>query len=407
VLFTVTAAGGATNGQVAVFDFQTGQRKTLIRGGTQAEYVESSTGSAHEGYLIYASGGALYAVRFNLASLEVISDPVLVVDRVMTYPQGAANFSVSRDGTLVYAPAQPGVGRSLVWVTREGREEPLAAPAREYMQPRLSPDGKRVAVSTADRENDIVIWNLTAGTLTSLTSGPEEELSPVWTHDGQRLIFSSTREGVANIFWQAADGSGTLERLTTSPNQQYPSSISRNGELIFQESVPKTGADLMLLTMPGTDRAARVTAFLQTSYREATAEISPDGHWLAYQSNESNQNEIYVRPFPMRGERRWPVSVGGGVKPLWARDGRELFYLTGTSLMSVRVQTTPVFSAATPTKVFDGQYFAGIVGRTYDVSLDGKRFLMIKRASTDTTATPADMVVVLNWTEELERKFKK
>jgi serine/threonine-protein kinase len=163
----------------------------------------------------------------------------------------------------------------------------------------------------------------------------------------------------------------------------------------------------MLFTMPGTGHEAGVTAFLRTPYREASADVSPDGHWIAYQSNESNQNEIYVRPFPVRGERRWPVSVGGGVKPLWARDGRELFYLNGTSLMSVRVQTTPVFSAANPTKMFDGQYFAGITGRTYDVSLDGQRFLMIKSASTDTTATPADMVVVLNWTEELKGKFKR
>jgi serine/threonine-protein kinase len=113
-----------------------------------------------------------------------------------------------------------------------------------------------------------------------------------------------------------------------------------------------------------------------------------------------------VRAFPARDERRWLVSVGGGVKPLWARDGRELFYLNGASLMSVRVQTTPAFSAAAPTKMFDGQYFAGILGRTYDVSPDGTRFLMIKNAS-DSTATPADMVVVLNWTEELEGKFKK
>jgi serine/threonine-protein kinase len=240
-----------------------------------------------------------------------------------------------------------------------------------------------------------------------LTSGTEEEICPVWTHDGQHLVFSSTREGVANIFWQAADGSGTPERLTTSPNRQYPSSISPDGELIFQEEAPTTDADLMLLTMSGTDRAARVTPFLHESYREVCGEISPDGHWLAYQSNESGRNEIYVRPFPVPGERRWVVSVGGGVKPLWARDGRELFYLNGTSLMSVRVETTPVFSAANPTKMFDGQYFAGITGRTYDVSLDGKRFLMIKKASTDTTATPADMVVVLNWTEELREKLKK
>ena len=136
--------------------------------------------------------------------------------------------------------------------------------------------------------------------------------------------------------------------------------MSPDGELIFQESAPKTDADLMLLRMPGTGWSGTRDTLSAESYREVCGEISPDGHWLAYQSNESGRNEIYVRPFPVPGERRWPVSVGGGVKPLWARDGRELFYLNGTSLMSVRVQTTPLFSAANPTKMFDGQYFAGI-----------------------------------------------
>ena len=206
VLFTVTAAGGAANGQVAVFDFKTGQRKTLIRRRLRPSTVD----------LRRISAGRVSDLRLRKSALRGTVQSRL--PRGRRRPRDgrrssddvsgrSRNFSVSRNGTLVYAPAQPGEGRSLVWVTRQGTEEPLGAPARAYVQPRLSPDGQRVAVATADREIDIVIWDIKAGRLTPLTSGPEEELCPVWTHDGQRLIFSSTREGVANIFWQAADGS--------------------------------------------------------------------------------------------------------------------------------------------------------------------------------------------------------
>jgi tRNA A-37 threonylcarbamoyl transferase component Bud32 len=415
VLFTITAAGGAASAQVAVLDLQTGQRKTLIRGGSQAEYVDpwatsagsTQGGSAHSGYLVYASAGTLRAVRFDLASLDVLSDPVTVVDQVMVHASGAANFSISRSGTLLYAPgvagAQTGAARSLVWVNRQGYEEPIPAPARAYVHPRLSPDGTRVALAIVDREHDIWIWDLARQTLTSLTFGPADEAFPVWTPDGRRLIFSSTRGGAGNIYWQPADGTGAVERLTTSPNQQYPSSISPDGNnLVFQENFPKTAADLMLLSMAP---PARSEPFLQTTFSENNAEVSPDGHWLAYQSNESNQNEIYVRPFPTVDDRRWLVSVGGGTKPLWARSGRELFFLNGGSLLSVSIQTAPAFSAGNPTKVFEGRYFTGIAGRTYDVSRDGQRFLMIKnRTTTDDKTTPASMVVVLNWTEELKAK---
>ena len=150
---------------------------------------------------------------------------------------------------------------------------------------------------------------------------------------------------------------------------------------------------------------ARIEPLLQAPFSEINAEISPDGHWLAYQSDESNQNEIYVRPFPKVGDGRWQISTGGGMMPLWARSGRELFFRNGSTFLSVAVQTTPTFSAGNPTKVFEGRYSVASTGRNYDVSLDGQRFLMIKDgASPDDKATPASMVVVEHWFEELKAK---
>ena len=149
---------------------------------------------------------------------------------------------------------------------------------------------------------------------------------------------------------------------------------------------------------------ARIEPLLQTTFNESNAEISPDGHWLAYQSDESNQNEIYVRPFPKVSDGRWQISTSGGITPVWARSGRELFFRNGPTLLSVAVQTTPTFSAGNPTKMFEGRYAAAGIGRNYDVSLDGQRFLMIKdSATTDDKATPASMVVVEHWFEELKR----
>jgi len=404
VLFTITAASGDANTLVAVLDFKTGQRTTLIRGGSQAEYVDT-------GHLIYATAGTLRAVRFDLAKLKVLSDPVPVVEQVMTAGTGAANFRVSRQGTLVYlrggAGIQSGAARSLVWVTRQGREEPIAAPPRAYLNPRLSPDDTRVAIDIRDQENDIWTWDLARQTLARLTFDRGHDRYPVWTPDGRRIIFSSTRGGPFSLYGRTADGTGTDERLTISPPSHLqfgPTSFSPDGtRLVFTENVPRTGEDLMLLFLDGTPRTEPL---LQTSFAERNGEISPDGRWLAYESNESGQDEIYVRPFPKVGDGRWQISTGGGTIPLWARSGRELFYRDEASIMSVSVQTTPMFTTGNPTKLFEGPYFLAPGSGSYDVSVDGQRFLMIKdNTAGDQTTTSGSIVVVLNWFEELKAKL--
>ena len=406
VLFTIgpgTGSSNAANVQVAVLDLATGQRKTLIRGGSQAEYVDT-------GHLIFAAAGSLRAVRFDVATREILSAPLTVVDQVMTAVTGAANFSVARNGTLAYVmggAATQSIGpRSLVWVTRQGREEPIAAPARAYLYPSISPDGARVAVAIADQEHDIWTWDVARQTLTRLTFDPGRDWYPAWTPDGRRIVFMSARTGVSHLYSRLADGSGADERLTTSSNVQFtsPSFTPDGTRLVFAEVVPGTGEDLRSVAMnPLTGRPVgdgQSEPLLQTIFAERNAQISPDGHWLAYESNESGQEEVHVRPFPNVGDGRWQVSSGGGTVPLWARSGRELFYRDREALMSASVQTTPTFSAGTPTKLFEGYVFG--LGRNYDVSRDGQRFLMIKdEAAGRETAAPR-MVIVLNWLEELK-----
>jgi dipeptidyl aminopeptidase/acylaminoacyl peptidase len=217
------ATANQSESQVAVLDRKSGKRKTLVRGGSNAEYVDP-------GYLIYAAAGALRAVRFDPAQLEVLGDPAPVIDGVAMTTAGAAHYAVSRSGTLLYASGQAGHLTSLVWVDRKGREEAIKAPLRDYGIPRLSPDGTRVVVEIKDPGNiHLWIWDFARERLTPLTSGPGSDGLPVWTPDGRRIIFNSDRghPNVRNLYIQAVDGTGTVERLTTTADRQYPTSISR------------------------------------------------------------------------------------------------------------------------------------------------------------------------------------
>jgi serine/threonine-protein kinase len=328
-----------------------------------------------------------------------------VVPRLVTTPVGAADAVTAANGTLVYLDAAGAAfnNRSLVWVDRQGREEPVEAPVRGYMYPRISPDGRRAAVFVGDQETDVWVWELTRRTLTRFTFGPAYDGWPVWTPDGQRILFASERGGHRNLYAQAADGTGSIERLSDTANQQQPTSVTPDGmRLIFHQSTPTAGIDIMQLTLDG---AHTVTPLVQTPFTERNATVSPDGRWLAYDANDSGQEEIYVRPFPDVNGGRWLVSTGGGTRPSWTRDGSELFYLAGGALMRVAVDKGPGWTAGTATKLLEGPYFTseGNPGRTYDISPDGKRFLMIKQAGSEQAVSPPQIIVVQNWHEELKR----
>jgi Periplasmic component of the Tol biopolymer transport system len=218
------------------------------------------------------------------------------------------------------------------------------------------------------------------------------------------VIFWSQSTSAGNLFWQAADGAGAAERLTESPNAQTPTGISPDGRtLIFTETFAKTGADVMQLTL---DETRRVSALVQTEFTERNGIISPDGHWLAYESNEnSGRFEIFVRPFPEVNRNRYQVSADGGTRPVWARSGRELIYVSPSgALMAAGVARGPTWAATTPALVVKEGYMVapGNPGRTYDISPDGQRFLMIKDRR-DSTAPSAGLILVQHWVEELKR----
>jgi serine/threonine-protein kinase len=294
--------------------------------------------------------------------------------------------------------------RRLAWVDRSGREEPLPAPERAYRLPRISPDGTRVAIEIDDQEDDIWTWDFGRQSLTRLTFSPEPDGYPVWSPDSRRVIFASAARGPVNLFWQASDGSGAVERLTESPDVQAPTAMTPDGRhVIFQSpSSGGQGQDIFMMPLLPPQRAEPLA---QTMSNERDGEISPDGRWIAYASNESGRLETYVRPFPDVASGRWQISTSGGRTPLWSRNGQELFFRSpdGT-VMGARVDKGTSWRSTTPERILAGQYFFETValGRTFDISPDGRRFLMIKEGRAD-TALQNRIVFVQHWTEELKR----
>ena len=267
------------------------------------------------------------------------------------------------------------------------------------MYPRISPDGTQVALDIRDEQDDIWVWNLARENLTRLTFTPGQDLYPVWSPDGQRIVYSSQQELEApNLFWRAADGTGLAERLLEGPNEQSPTSFSPDGStLVFTER--GNGSINVVFTTGERNASPLVMAQNVTMHN---ADVSPDGRWVAYQSNESGRDEVYVRPYPDSESGKWIVSSGGGTRPLWSRDGRELFYFVEPGrVMAVQIEPAETFTYGNLTTVVDGNYVTGI-GRTYDVAPDGQQFLMVKPA-TDDEGTGARLVIVQNWFEELRR----
>jgi eukaryotic-like serine/threonine-protein kinase len=396
VLFAAGTSGiSFANAQVAVQPVGTGERRNLVQLGTQPRYAPS-------GHLVYAQGGSLMAVPFDPQRLEVTGTAVPVAEGVQqSTASGAAQYSFSSTGSLVYVHGGlQSAQLRLVWVSRNGAEQPLAAPAHAYLAPRLSPDGRRVAVSIMEQETQVWLYDLSRETSTRLTFEGNYNLNPAWTPDGKRIAFESNKEGTPNLFWQLADGSGGLERLTTSEYIHAPISWSPDGQLLaFFEINPTTGFDIWLLRLG--DRKAQ--PFLQTRFDEAVARFSPDGRWLAYTSDESGRYEIYVQPYPGPGGK-WLISTEGGTEPAWNPNGRELFYRSGDKMMAVEIATQPGFAAGTPRMLFEGRYErAPVPIANYDVSRDGQRFLMLK-PSESAGAAPTQINVVLNWFEELKRR---
>ncbi len=415
VLFTVThelfARWDAT--AIAVQALATGERKILIEGGADARYVPT-------GHLVYMRRGTLMAVPFNLQRLEVTGNPVAVAADVMqaanamafTIDSGAGQFSVSASGTLVYLPGGvlPAPERSLHWVDRTGAERPVGVPSRPYTAVRLSPDGQRFIFGTLvgtlpTDDRNLWISDILRGGVTRLTDGRSEVQISSWAPDGKRIAFGSMKGNRTDIVVKPVDGTGPIERLTTRDSPAFVHAWTPDGStLAFIEQTVETGNDIWVLPLSG-DREPH--PILRTRFNEAQPEFSPDGSWLAYTSDESGRQEVYVQPYPGPGNRQ-PISTDGGREPVWSRNGRELFFMTLpqgnlTRMMAVPVTTGPTLVAGTPHTLFEGPYVTQNIIRLYNVAPDGSRFLLIRRVERPPLKL-TQMILVQHWFEELKRR---
>jgi serine/threonine-protein kinase len=413
VLFTLAPQPQAWNqAKIVAHSLDTGTRTDLLSGGTDARYVAT-------GHLVYAANGTLLGVPFDVSSLKAIGGPVALVENVAQTnvgQTGATQFALTPDGTLVYIPAASVISsagnRTLVWIDRNGRETPLKVAPRAYRYLNISGDGRRVAFDSQDENRDLFILSLTTGITTPITFDETLDQYPVWTPNDERIIYASAMEGPTNLFWRAANGSGKPERLLKSDVPQLPQAVTPDGsQLIFVEITTDRGENLMITPLSGERRAMPLIA---TEARERNAALSPDGNWLAYESNKSNRDEIWVTPFPVspaKGE--WKVSVQGGTRPLWVSNGELAFIEPGDGgtarLMSVAVkELNGALQAAPPEKVLDtvDRYTVLPVGRSFDFSPDGRRLLAVRTlpSSTAEPESASKMILIQNWFEELKRR---
>ena len=382
---------GTREPQIVVLSLESGEWH-LVGDGGHARY-------APPGYLVYydETRGGLQAVGFDADRLEVLGAPVSVIDSVYRAPSvGAPFFEVSLTGSLVYKSG--GLDRSLMWVDHRGQASPATEEGRGFRFPALSPDGTKVAVIIDPRPSELWVYDLERGTRVQLAGGTHRvlgggsALTPVWSPDGGRLVFSAAG---GDLYWMPADGSSDAEALLVSDHSKYPTSWSSEGRFLsYQEQHPTTGFDIWVMPLDG-DRTPE--PFLVTPAAEAYLRFSPDGRWVAYVSRESGRAELYVRPFPGPGGAI-PISTDGGRLPVWSADGRELFYRNGETMMVVAVETGSTFTAGTPEVLFGDAY--NNINNNYDVAADG-RFLMVRP---DPNAAADRLHVVQNWVEELEAR---
>jgi len=398
VLFTIRSGARFNDAAIAALDLDTHKVKVLMRGGTNPKYSPT-------GHLLYVAEGTLRAVGFDAARLELRGEAVPVVEGIVAKAAGGANVVLAADGTLAYVSGtMVGAERRLVWINRDGTREPLPTPPRAYTAVRISPDGTRLALEIRDQQGDIWIWDMARETMTRLTVDPSFDGGPVWTRDGRRLLFGSTRQGGLNVFAQPADGTGEAKRLFESRNADNPTSITPDGtRLIFRRDGGVEAGNLSDIMVVPLEGARTPVPLLATRANEQNGEVSPDGRWLAYDADDSGQLEVYVRPFPEVQNGRWQVSYGGGAHPAWGAGGRELFYVRSDGrLLGAPVAPETAFKAGTPKVVVQSPVFAAFIQRSYDVSPDGRRFLVIERVEGAVSQSPS-ITVVLNWTEELKK----
>ena len=400
VLFTISQGGPISDKEVAVLSLDTDETRVLVDG-TDADYAAS-------GQLVFAREASLWAVPFDLERLEVTGEPSPMVENVRVNSGGGwAFYATADDGSLVYLNrafgGDDGPPRTLLWVDRQGNEEPIPADPLTYAQPRLSPDGGRIALDTRGGSDDLWIWDFSLQTLSRFAFDDEEGRYPVWTADGEEIVYS----GSGSFLRKVSDNSEPAVPIDS--DQVGAAYFLSDGEdrLVFQS--PGNLQDISMISLEGDSEPEPL---LEGAFRERNAALSPDGKWMAYQSDESGQYEIYVRPFPEVEGSRSPISNAGGFSPVWSADGEELFYIEPgppARLMSAAVELDPAFALTGREAVIDWPYRTtnGGTGRAYDVAPDSERFIAIRNGTGETDdvdAEPPGLTVVLNWFEELRER---
>jgi serine/threonine-protein kinase len=412
VLYTSAASTTAwEDANLVVQPLPAGARRVVIRGGYYGRYVPS-------GHLVYVREGTMFAVPFDVDRLEVTGSPVPAIEGITSSPAatGGAQFALGNNGTLVYLPGQSASNDAPIsWMDRLGKTTALREMPANWSNPAFSPDGGRLAVDISDgKQTDVWVYDWVRDTLSRLTFDQTDDQRPVWTPDGQRIVFSSKRgDGqFLNLYWQRADGTGDAVRLTESKTSQFASSWHPSGKfLAFLDMNPQTISDLMILPMQGDEstgwRPGTPTVFLKTPFVESTPEFSPDGRWLAYLSNEAGRSDVYVRPFPGPGGK-WQISTSAADDPMWSRTRPELFFAAapGLRLMvagySVEGES---FRADKPKLVSDTRFAVRPRPPSRDVALhpDGQRFAVAPLPDTNASARLDKVVFVFNFLDELRR----
>jgi tRNA A-37 threonylcarbamoyl transferase component Bud32 len=401
ILFTAMGHGFDLHPRLALLDLESRKWSVLCEDAADGRYLPT-------GHLVFLRQGILMAVAFDLERLKVNGQPAPVIASVMqalnqhfsSVDTAVGQYSVSRAGWLAYVPGgmAPNSESSLVRVDQKGNVQPVANFKSSFSHPRFSRDGQRIAYTSGGSEPFLWIYDLNRAIRSRLTNDGAA-IWVAWEPDGRSLVFGWMKSGPINLYRQLADGSLPMERLTTGENYQFPGSFAPDGAtLVFVELHPDTGGDILILDM----KSRKVTPFLSSKATEGWPEISPDGKWLAYASDESGRREVWVCPFPTPGGR-WQISSAGGFEPIWSKDGKQLFYRTAAQVWVTDVRTEGGFSAGTPRLLFENRKFSnGIPIRSWDLWPDGQGFLMVTRDERKPEPV-TEIALVQNWFGEVKR----
>ena len=385
ILFETVTGGNRIATHIEALSLTTGQRHRVVDAGSSPIYASS-------GHVIFFRDGVLLAAPFDADKLDVTGPAVAVLENISLDQLGNPMVALSSAGSLAYV-ASGNATKRLVWVSRQGVEQPITDISRPYQNPRLAPDAHRIVVEVAG--GDLWIQDAARATFTRLTSGETVgNTFAVWTPDARRIVFRT----LTGLRWIDPDGGGGSQAIPGTSVADIPSSISPDGHtLAFIRQTSESGGDIYVLSLEGDPQPRPV---VKTPGYDGGGEFSPDGRWMAYVSNESGQFEVYLRPYP-GPDRKKQVSTQGGTHPKWNRNGKELFYRVGNKMMVVDVSTSPDLTLSQPRVLFEQRYAFGSASTipNYDVSPDGQRFVMVKDDSASGRVN-----IVLNWFEELKAR---